>query len=50
MGFAREGGELERLGELPAVPRAVLDGALEPVLSRSKPRIGYFLRAALEEP
>jgi predicted ATPase len=45
MGFAPEGGELTRLGELPAVPRPVLDGALEPVLSRTKPRNGYFLRA-----
>ena len=45
MGFAREGGEFERLGELPAVPRSVMGGALEPVLSRTKPRGGYFLRA-----
>jgi len=45
MGFAPEGGELTRLGELPAVPRPVLDGALEPVLSMTKPRNGYFLRA-----
>jgi predicted ATPase len=45
IGFAAEGGELQRSGELPAVPRAVLDGALEPVLSRTKPRLGYFLRA-----
>jgi predicted ATPase len=45
MGFAPEGGELERPGELPAVPRPVLEGALEPVLSRSKPHNGYFLRA-----
>jgi predicted ATPase len=45
MGFAAEGGELERLGERPAVPRGVLGGALEPVLSSSKPRTGYFLRA-----
>src|SRR3954465_3146070 len=45
LGFAAEGGELQRSGELPAVPRPVLDGALEPVLSRTKPRIGYFLRA-----
>jgi predicted ATPase len=45
MGFAAEGGELERSGELPAVPRPVLGGALHPVLSRSKPRNGYFLRA-----
>jgi predicted ATPase len=45
IGFAPEGGELERLGELPAVPRAILDGALHPVLSSAKPRNGYFLRA-----
>lgn len=45
MGFAPEGGELERSGELPAVPRPVLAGALEPVLSLTKPRDGYFLRA-----
>jgi predicted ATPase len=45
IGFGAQGGELERAGELPAVPRAVLDGVLEPVLSSSKPRNGYFLRA-----
>ena len=45
IGFSDEGGELERSGELPAVPRAVLGGALRPVLSRTKPRNGYFLRA-----
>jgi predicted ATPase len=45
MGFAAEGGELERAGELPAVPRAVLRGALAPVLGSRKPRNGYFLRA-----
>jgi predicted ATPase len=45
IGFADEGGELERSGELPAVPRPVLDGALAPVLTSSKPRNGYFLRA-----
>jgi predicted ATPase len=45
IGFAEEGGELERLGERPAVPHTVLDGALEPVLSATKPRTGYFLRA-----
>src|SRR3954469_25124436 len=45
MGFAPGGGELERSGELPPVPRAVLGGALDPVLSRTKPRNGYFLRA-----
>jgi predicted ATPase len=45
MGFAVEGGELERAGELPAVPRPVFGGALEPVLGARKPRKGYFLRA-----
>jgi predicted ATPase len=45
MGFDLGGGELDRLGELPAVPRAVLDGALEPVLGARKPHNGYFLRA-----
>jgi predicted ATPase len=45
MGFGEEGGELERSGELPAVPRPVLDGALVPVLGATKPRTGYFLRA-----
>jgi predicted ATPase len=46
IGFAPHGGELERAGELPPVPRAVLGGALDPVLDRwNKPRNGYFLRA-----
>jgi predicted ATPase len=45
IGFADEGGELERLGELPAVPRPILEGALAPVLSATRPRNGYFLRA-----
>jgi predicted ATPase len=45
IGFASEGGELERPGELPAVPRPVLGGALAPVLSDTKPHNGYFLRA-----
>ena len=45
LGFAAEGGELERAGELPAVPREVFGGALAPVLSSTKPRNGYFLRA-----
>ncbi len=45
MGFGSDGGELERLGELPAVPRPVLNGALAPILTSSKPRNGYFLRA-----
>src|SRR5262245_39502739 len=43
IGFAPEGGELERLGELAAVPR--FDGALSPLLGENKPRTGYFLRA-----
>ena len=45
MGFAAEGGELERSGELPAVPRKVLDEGLEPVLTHTKPHTGYYLRA-----
>ena len=45
MGFAEQGGELERSGELPAVPRPVFGGALVPELSAHKPRNGYFLRA-----
>jgi predicted ATPase len=49
MGFAAQGGEFERLGELPAVPRNVVDDVdtplLAPVLSATKPRNGYFLRA-----
>jgi predicted ATPase len=45
IGFADEGGELERSGELPAVPRPVFEEALAPVLSSTKPRNGYFLRA-----
>ena len=45
-GFDVNGGELERGGELPATPRAVLDNAFTPVLSRwARPRTGYFLRA-----
>lgn len=45
MGFAAEGGELERLGELPPVPRPVLDATFAPVLTPRRPRVGYFLRA-----
>lgn len=45
IGFKPEGGELERLGERPAIPRAVHGGALEPILGENKPRTGYFLRA-----
>jgi predicted ATPase len=36
IGFGEQGGELERLGELPAVPRNVLGGALAPVLTATK--------------
>jgi predicted ATPase len=45
IGFDPGGGELERLGELPAKPRPTLGGALLPELSGAKPRSGYFLRA-----
>ena len=45
IGFADEGGELDRLGELPAVPRHVFGGALAPELTAAKPRNGYYLRA-----
>jgi predicted ATPase len=45
IGFAPEGGELERLGQRPAVPHSVHGGALEPILGENKPRTGYFLRA-----
>jgi predicted ATPase len=45
MGFALQGGELDRAGEMPAVPRPVFDRALEPILTQTKPRVGYFLRA-----
>jgi predicted ATPase len=49
IGFAEHGGELSRLGALPARPRDVLDDVrrpiLAPVLSATKPRNGYFLRA-----
>ena len=45
MGFAAEGGELERSGELPAVPGPALGGALMPVLAGTKTARGYFLRA-----
>jgi predicted ATPase len=46
IGFDPQGGELERLGELPAVPTSLFDGLLEPVLNRwARPRLGYFLRA-----
>ena len=45
IGFDSEGGELERSGELPAVPRPVVNGALHAVLSETRPRNGYFLRA-----
>lgn len=45
MGFASQGGELSRLGQLPAVVRPAFDGALKPILTSTKPRNGYFLRA-----
>ena len=45
MGFAAQGGELDRAGELPAKPRPVLGGALVPELGTRRPRNGYFLRA-----
>jgi predicted ATPase len=45
MGFAAEGGELTRLGELPPVTRPVFDAALQPLLSSTKPHEGYYLRA-----
>jgi predicted ATPase len=49
IGFVQHGGELSRLGDLPAVPRNVVDDQdvplLAPVLSATKPRNGYFLRA-----
>jgi predicted ATPase len=45
MGFAPQGGEFHRMNELPAIPRPALNGALEPVLSQSRPGNGYFLRA-----
>jgi predicted ATPase len=54
IGFAAEGGELERSGELPAVPRPVLGGALEPVLSSTKPTnvalLAIVVRAARAAP
>jgi predicted ATPase len=44
VGFAPEGGEYERLGELPPVPRPV--GKFVPRMHRwNKPRNGYYLRA-----
>lgn len=45
MGFAAQGGELERSGELPALPRSVMAGRLVPVLGTTKTTRGYFLRA-----
>lgn len=45
LAFPLEGGELERPGDLPARPRPTLEGCWEPVLTTSKPRSGYFLRA-----
>jgi predicted ATPase len=43
--FADQGGELNRSGELPAVPRKILGGGLAPLLTETKPRDGYYLRA-----
>jgi predicted ATPase len=45
MGFASQGGELDRAGEFPAKPRPVFDGAFDPLLTDTKPPKGYFLRA-----
>jgi predicted ATPase len=46
MGFLDEGGELERSGGTPAGrPRPALRSALKPIVSNTKPRLGYFLRA-----
>jgi predicted ATPase len=45
IGFDGQGGELERLGELPAVAGPAMGGALAPELAATKPRTGYFLRA-----
>jgi predicted ATPase len=45
LAFSEDGGELERLGDLPARPRPTLDGYWEPILTMSRPRSGYFLRA-----
>ena len=45
MGFAEQGGELSRMGELTRAPRPVLGGTLEPVLTHHRPANGYFLRA-----
>lgn len=56
MGFSDEGGEMDRSGEKPAKPRAVLPAdwaevpsqlppTLEPILTGTRPRNGYFLRA-----
>jgi predicted ATPase len=49
IGVKEQGGEFSRLGDLPAAPRNVVDEhdtpLLAPVLSSTKPRNGYFLRA-----
>jgi predicted ATPase len=45
IGFGDEGGELVRADALPAVPRPALERRLLPVLSGTKPRGGYYLRA-----
>ena len=45
IGFGEEGGELERPHRPAALPAPVLDERLLPVVSSTKPRGGYFLRA-----
>jgi predicted ATPase len=55
LGFERHGGELDRLGELPAAPRNVVDDVdtplLAPVLSATKPRNGWrVILGARREP
>jgi predicted ATPase len=45
MGFLDEGGELERSGGSAGQPRPALRRALKPIVTDTKPRLGYFLRA-----
>jgi predicted ATPase len=45
IGFAEEGGELERPHRPAALPAPVLEEHLLPITSSTKPRAGYFLRA-----
>jgi predicted ATPase len=45
IGFGAEGGELERPHRPAALPSPVLDEHLLPVVSATKPRGGYYLRA-----